>query len=88
MLLLFGQMYVKFVLKCPTDLYSWFFMHFSRVLENMANSEKQRCENNLNNRYECRQGTRSRGCSVNDEKKVVIQSRDQTFSGILMDMIN
>ena len=62
MLLLFEGMHVKFVCKCPTDLYSWFFMYFSRVSENVANSEKRRCENKSNNRYECRQGTRSIGC--------------------------
>ena len=87
-------MYVKFVFKCPTGLYSWFFMDFSRVSENIANSEEQRCENNSSKRYECCQGTRSRGCSVKEEKKVekaegaVIQSQDQTFYGILTDMIN
>ena len=70
MLLLFGRMYVKFVFNCLTDPYSCFFMHFSRVSENMANSENQSCENNSNNRYVCRQGTRSRGCSVKEEKKV------------------
>ena len=69
-MLLFGRMYVKLGFNCPIDLYSWFFMHISRGSENMANSEKQRCENNSNNCYECRQGTRSRGCPVKEKKKI------------------
>ena len=69
-MLLFGRMYVKFSFSCPIDLYSWFFMHFSSASENIANYKKPRCENNSSNRYECRQGTRSRGCPVKEEKKV------------------
>ena len=88
-MLQFGRM-LKFGFKCHIDLYSWLLMDSSRVSENMTNSEKQSCENNSNNRYECRQGTRSRGCSVQERKKrlTFIQSWDQNFYDILTDMIN
>lgn len=52
------------------------FMHcLSRVLENIANSDKYRFENNSNNRSERRQAKRSRSGSVKGETPVsAIQS--------------
>ena len=65
-------------------------MHFlSRVLENIANFDKYGFENNSNNRFERRQGKRSRSYSVKEETPVsAIQSLYQTFYGILIDLIN
>lgn len=89
-MLLFWHIYVKFGFMFLADHYFWIFMHcLSRVLENIANSDKDRYENNSNNRFECRQGKRSRSCSVKEETAVsAIQSMYQTFYGILVDKIN
>lgn len=75
-MLLFWHIYVKFGFMFLADHYFWIFMHcLSRVLENIANSDKYRFENNSNNRSERRQGKRSRSGSVKGETPVsAIQS--------------